>query len=249
MDEQSRQYGQENFSLPHDVVPLPSQGLFYKNKKKSIKVGYLTASDENIIMGGAEDFIYQLIRNKVYEPDIKLDDLLECDVEAILIFLRNSSFGPEIVLNITDPKTSKPFKTTIMLDQLPLNKGVDPNTDGTYSVTLPKTNATIKLKPLTYGESREILKIIDSFPAGRVAPRVTLRLQKQIVEVNGNSDKGQISTFVEQLPISDSKFIKKFLEENIPRIDLDKIVTSPSGEKLTVNVGFGADFFRPFIGL
>ena len=38
-----REYGQMNFNLPHDVVPLPSQGLFYKNKKKSIKVGYLTA--------------------------------------------------------------------------------------------------------------------------------------------------------------------------------------------------------------
>ena len=43
-------YGQENFTLPHDVVQLPSQGIFYKNKKKSIKVGYLTASDENILM-------------------------------------------------------------------------------------------------------------------------------------------------------------------------------------------------------
>jgi len=42
------QYGQMNFNLPHDVVPLPSQGLFYANKKKSVKVGYLTAQDENL---------------------------------------------------------------------------------------------------------------------------------------------------------------------------------------------------------
>ena len=38
-------YGQENFSLPHDVVKLPSGGLYYKSKKKSMKVGYLTAAD------------------------------------------------------------------------------------------------------------------------------------------------------------------------------------------------------------
>ena len=25
--------GQENFSLPHDIVLLPSEGKFYKNKK------------------------------------------------------------------------------------------------------------------------------------------------------------------------------------------------------------------------
>ena len=41
--------GQQNFNLPHDVVPLPSGGEFYKSKKKSVKVGYLTAADENII--------------------------------------------------------------------------------------------------------------------------------------------------------------------------------------------------------
>ena len=37
--------GQENFSLPHDIVVLPSEGKYYKNKKKSVKVGYLTAVD------------------------------------------------------------------------------------------------------------------------------------------------------------------------------------------------------------
>ena len=49
MQDQSREYGQQFFSLPHDVVTLPSEGKFYKNKKKSIKVGYLTASDEKIV--------------------------------------------------------------------------------------------------------------------------------------------------------------------------------------------------------
>jgi hypothetical protein len=55
MDNQSSQYGQQNFSLPHDVVPLPSGGVFYKNKKNAVKVGYLTANDENILMGGGND--------------------------------------------------------------------------------------------------------------------------------------------------------------------------------------------------
>jgi hypothetical protein len=30
---------------------------------------------------------------------------------------------------------------------------------------------------------------------------------------------------------------------------MSKIVMTPSGEKLTVNVGFGVDFFRPFFWL
>ena len=35
--------GQAEFNLPHDVVSLPSEGVFYKSKKRSVKVGYLTA--------------------------------------------------------------------------------------------------------------------------------------------------------------------------------------------------------------
>ena len=67
MQDQSREYGQKDFSLPHDVVPLPSGGVFYKNKKKSLKVGYLTAADENILMGGVADLAVNLLRAKVYE--------------------------------------------------------------------------------------------------------------------------------------------------------------------------------------
>ena len=99
MEENSREYGQQTFTLPHDVVPLPSEGRFYKNKKKSIKVGYLTAADENILMGGGDDITTLLLRNKIYEPDIRIDDLLEGDVEAILIFLRNTSDRKSTRLN------------------------------------------------------------------------------------------------------------------------------------------------------
>ena len=66
--------GQENFSLPHDIVVLPSEGKYYKNKKKSVKVGYLTAVDENLIVslstGEATQMMSQLIRNKLYEPEL-----------------------------------------------------------------------------------------------------------------------------------------------------------------------------------
>ena len=246
MENQSKEYGQSNFSLPHDVVPLPSQGLFYKNKKKSIKVGYLTASDENTIMAGGADMTSILLRSKMYEPDIKVDDLLEGDIEAILIFLRNTAFGPDMELNLTDPVTKKPFKVTVSLAELDISKGDKPNEEGLFVTTLPKSQVKVKLKPLSYGEILEIQKMADSYPQGRTAPKVTWRLNKQIVEINGTTDKSEISKFVEQMPIADSKYIRQYLDENEPKLDLKRTVTTPSGEKLTINVGFGVDFFRPF---
>ena len=246
MDTQSMDYGQENFTLPHDVVQLPSQGIFYKNKKKSIKVGYLTASDENILMGGANDLTMTLLRAKIYEPDIKVEELLEGDVEAILIFLRNTGFGPEITLNVTDPVTKKPFKSNVLLDQLNIINGQQPNEDGSFTTLLPKSQSTIKLKPLSYGEIIEIGKLAETYPQGRVVPKVTWRMQKEIIEVDGSTDKASIAKFVESMPISDSKFIRKFMNENEQRLDMTKTIIAPSGEKLTVNVGFGVDFFLPF---
>jgi len=246
MDNQTNDYGQQNFTLPHDVVPLPSQGIFYRNKKKSIKVGYLTAADENIIMGGSNDLTLNLLRAKIYEPDVRVEDLIEGDVEAILIFLRNTGFGPDITLNLTDPATKKTFQTTVMLDQLTIINGQQPNEDGTFTVTLPKSQSTIKLKPLTYGEIMEISKMAETYPQGRVVPKVTWRMQKEMVEVDGSTDKATIAKFIESMPISDSKFIRNFMNENEPRLDMNKTIMAPSGEKLTVNVGFGVEFFRPF---
>jgi hypothetical protein len=246
MENQSRDYAQNNFSLPHDVVPLPSQGVFYKTKKKSIKVGYLTANDENILMGGGNDMTQTLLRSKIYEPDVRIEDLLEGDIESILIFLRNTAFGPDMELNLVDPITKKPFKGTVRLDELNINKGQLPSEDGTFTTMLPKSQTTVKLKPMTYGEIMEVQKMVESYPQGRTAPKVTWRLNKQIIEINGVEDRSEISKFIDQMPIADSKYIRKFMDDNEPRLDLTRTVIAPSGEKLTVNVGFGVDFFRPF---
>ena len=246
MENQSREYGQMNLTLPHDVVPLPSGGVFYKNKRKSVKVGYLTASDENILLAGTGDLTMNLLRAKIYEPDLRVEDLLEGDVEAIMVFLRNTAFGPEMNLNLTDPTTKKQFQTSVVLDELNIINGELPSEDGTFTLKLPKSQNTIKIKPITYGEIAEISRMVDQYPQGRVAPRVTWRLQKEIVEVDGSSDKGEIAKFIEQMPIMDSKFIRSFMDKNEPKLDMNKTVLTPSGDRLTVNVGFWVDFFRPF---
>jgi hypothetical protein len=132
------------------------------------------------------------------------------------------------------------------MDQLTILQGQAPNEDGTFITTLPKSQTTVKLKPMTYGEILENQRIVDSYPVGRVAPKITLRLQKEIIEANGSTDKGEIAKFIEQMPIADSKFIRNFMNENEPRLDMTRVVMTPSGDRLTVNVGFGVDFFRPF---
>jgi hypothetical protein len=242
---------QENLSLPHDVVMLPSQGKFYKNKKKSVKVGYLTASDENLLASvgklTGEELVLRLVRSKLYEPDLNPKDMLEGDIEAILLFLRTTSFGPDYNFSLTDPETGQKFERTITLDELSFrNSQVEPDDNGHYTTTLPKSNATVKVKPLSYGEATDLERMAEEYPSNLVAPKATWRLNKQIVEINGSTDRGEIAKFVEQMPIMDSKYISNFLKINEPRIELNREVTAPSGKKVNVRVAFGAEFFRPF---
>lgn len=251
MENDSIKAGTENFNLPHDVVTLPSGGIFYKSKKKSVKIGYLTAADENILInslsGEKDNIIMTLLRNKMYEHDLRPEELIDGDVEAILLFLRNTSFGPEYDMVLTDPKTGKNFDTTIILDEINFKKvNVTPDENGLFTTKLPRSGVTVKLKPMTFAETVEIEKMVSQYPVGRVAPTVTWRLQKQIVEIDGDSDRGKIAMFVESLPIMDSKYIRKFINDNQPSLDLTKSVTAPSGELVSLEITFGVDFFRPF---
>jgi hypothetical protein len=246
---ETTQYSQMDFNLPHDVVQLPSKGKFYKNGKKAIKVGYLTAQDENILISinKTDNIINTLLKNKIYETDIKINELLEGDVEAILIFLRNTSFGPDYNFILKDPKTGKNFEHVIMLDELDfVEPKINPNSEGLFEFNLPKSAVDIKCRLLTIGDVEEISKLTESYPEGVTVPIVTKRLEKHIVSVNGNTDKEYISKFILSLPIMDSKFIRTTLSECEPKLNLNRTVKAPSGELVNIRITFGAEFFRPF---
>ena len=74
----------------------------------------------------------------------------------------------------------------------------------------------------------------------------TKRLEKHIVSIDGDENREKISTFVNTLPIMDSKFIRNTMADCEPKLDLDRTVVAPSGEKVNVRITFGAEFFRPF---
>jgi hypothetical protein len=248
--DQSLEYGQMSFNLPHDVVKLPSKGIFYTPKKESVKVGYLTASDENLLMSqnsSKDGIVNTLLKNKIYEPGFNIEQLITVDVQAILLFLRNTAFGPEYNFSVIDPRTDKYFDVTLILDEvsyLPMNH--TPDNEGLFTYTLPKSQKIVKFKLINVGEEKKIDSLLENYPKGMVVPIITKRLETQIVELDGSRDKGVIATFINNMPISDSKELRKFINECEPKMDLQRKVIAPSGEEVTVNVSFGVEFFRPF---
>jgi len=147
----TEQYGQMNMNLPHDVVSLPSGGKFYKSKKSSIKVGYLTANDENILMSPnmmqSEGLIKTLLKQKIYEPNFNVEELLDGDVQAILLFLRNTAFGTGYRIKTIDPATKKEFETELQLDEINfLKPEIEPNERGLFQFTLPSSEKVVECK-------------------------------------------------------------------------------------------------------
>jgi len=188
-----------------------------------------------------------LLRNKIYEPEIRPDELVEGDIQAILIFLRNTAFGPEYNFKLKDPETNKEFDTTILLDELSFKETKNTiDEEGLFSLTLPKSGLKVKIKPLSFAETSEIEKMASQYPVGRVAPTQTWKLNKIIVEIDGNREKGSIAQTIDTMPIVDSKYIRNFLNENEPGLDLKRTILAPSGREIPFEISFGVEFFRPF---
>ena len=151
--------GKEMFGL----VKLPSNGECYKNKIKELRVSYLTAYDENMIFSPnlykEGEFLEYIAKRKVLD-DIDVDDLVQGDIEAIIIWLRGTGYGNEYPIIVTDPESGKEFETNVDLTQLKYRdfklKGDE---DGYFEFVTPNTHDTIKFKMLTNRDEKFLKKL------------------------------------------------------------------------------------------
>ena len=219
-------------TIAYDVVELPTKGIHYKNKNKSVRVAYLTASDENILSSpsliGSGLVVDELLKRKILDKSLSIDEIVDEDRQAILIFLRNTAFGSEYTITVTDPKTNEPF---------------------TVDVDLSESKNEVSFTFLSLKQEKEIDEIRKSWNGNGVAPIITKQLEMMIKSVNGNKDLMNIRNLIETLPIKDSQNFRKFINQVKPGLDLTQNVTTPSGETIQVEIGFGVEFFRPFYGL
>jgi hypothetical protein len=241
-------------SISYDVVELPSRGIYYKNKKKSVRVSYLTASDENILSSSSlinsGGVIEELLKRKILDRDLPIDEIIEEDRQAILVFLRNTAFGSDYNIVVTDPKTNEEFVTKVDLSTLKVKDfKLTEDSNGEYSFTMEKSKVDITFSFLTLKQEKEIDEIRKSWNGVGVPPIVTKQLEFMIKSIGGNRDIMNIRNFIETMPIKDSQDFRKFINENKPGLDLTQKITTPSGDIVQIEIGFGVEFFRPFYGI
>jgi hypothetical protein len=238
----------------YDVVELPSQGIYYTNRKKSLRIAYLTASDENILasasLHASNKVIDEILKRKILDKDFNIDELVEEDQHAILIFLRNTAFGGNYKVSLKDPKTQEDFNFEIDLTTLKVKDfNLKEDENGEYSYFLKSSKVNITFKFITKAQLNELDIISNTWNGIGVAPIVTRRLEMMIKSIDGNKDQLFIRNFILNMPIKDSQDFRKYVNENKPGLDLTQTVKTPSGDTIQVELGFGVEFFRPFYGV
>jgi hypothetical protein len=154
-------YNDVNMDLQYDVIPLPSHGEGYKHKIDRVPVAYLTAYDENFITSPNlyEDglIIDLLLKNKIMNKNINVNELYKGDVDAIVLWLRATSYGPEFPVSVIDPKTGEEIETIIDLSSIKTKEfNLKGDENGHFSFELPVSKDIVKFKFLTRKEEKNL---------------------------------------------------------------------------------------------
>ena len=254
-----------SFSVPTEVVDLPSQGEFYPEGhplrgKKTVEIRYMTAKEEDILTSESllkkGIAIDRMLQNIILDKGVDVNDIFIGDKNALLVAARITGYGEEYETTVTCPacyKTQqhefdlsacgpKPLMKGAALSSL---KGMASNDDGTFSLELSRSKATVKLRLLT-GRDEKALEQQKASKRKHKLPDSSLTdlLKTIIVSVNGSSS--DVEAFVDSMPAIDSRYIRRAYPRLAPNIDMSQEFTCSScGHQQALEVPVTANFFWP----
>jgi len=241
------------WNSPFDLIPLPSKGKLYKGLKDKIKVSYMTGSDENILTSPnlieSGDFLEILMTRNILEPNFNYNDLHLGDRNAIMIWLRGTAFGNMYPVSVWS-KTGEIIEETVDLSELKyIPLGAEPDENGLFEFTCPKSGNVLKFKFLTVGDESFIENTLsDEQEAGiEINNRSTLTLSRQIKSVDGNDDSLWLSDYISNMRLTDIKAFRAYIDEIESGIDLKIEVKAAGGESVTTFLPLNLKFFWPDI--
>lgn len=246
---------QPNYNSPFDVLPLPSEGKLYRNKRANVKTSFMTTADENILTSPnllqSGEFLEILINRKLLEPDLRYKNLHVGDRNAIMIWLRATGYGEMYPVTLLD-ENNVPFDTQVNLNELKTKKlGAEPDEDGLFDYTFKLCKANIKFKFLTCGDLDAIEKLVEMDKANGIPVdnTSTYTTERMVVEVNGSKDRYIVKEFANNIRIKDGQDFNTYVESIESGIDLNIEVRTPGGESIKTFLPLNIYFFWPNIKL
>jgi len=247
-----------DLSKQFSLINLPSKGVYYKNKKKSLLVRYLTAEEEHVLTDSmlleTGRAIELVLENLIIDEDVNVKELLLSDFQAVLIFLRSTAYGDSVEIKPTCPHCNKEGENEFKLSELEFKKQkIQPNENGKYVIFVPEVEMEFIISPLTLEKELEKIEneTDDDFfmyknedgEKTKIRKEKTLSLVYNIDSINGISDKEIIRKIIRKLSKKQLDSIVKFIKENEVGVDEHiELNCSYCGEDFTQRVTIGYNF-------
>lgn len=237
--------------VQYDVLPLPSNGMCYPVTSPlrcgRIPVAYLTAADENII---ASPNVYRdgklldiILERKILDKRINVSDLSSGDRDAIILWLRATSYGEDFPISTTNPKTGKRYNVTIKLSQFGYNDfDLESDENGLFTYTTSNGDE-IKFKFFTNEDEEELKNIITS----QVTDTNKIDVLKNLNYITETLNRIEFSDEEKSMLVEDIDEIKDIVGTDISEVD-EHVYPSTITEQMimhTVSVNGNSD--REFI--
>jgi uncharacterized protein YwgA len=238
------------FSMPTEVVELPSRGLLYPESNPlssgKIEMKYMTAKEEDILTNQSyieNGTVIDRILKSLIVSKINYDDLVVGDKNAVLVAARVLGYGADYSFTYN----GKPYSVDLSkIENKPFDESLITPGVNEFKFTLPSTGTNITFKILTHRDEEVIKKELDGYKKidKDASPELSTRLKYMITSVEGNKEAKTIREFVDtgKLLARDSRALRSYISQVQPDTDLNFY---PEGSNATVAIPVGISFFWP----
>jgi hypothetical protein len=251
-----------SFVVPTEIVELPSEGQFYPQDSTlhgvgSLEIRHMTAKDEDILVN--RSFITKgvvldrLLQSVIVDKDINVNDLLVGDKNALLVAARISGYGADYETKVLCPACGSITESVFDLTDVSNSEvdceafGAQQTSNGTFLLTLPKSQVEVEVRPFTGKDEKSILSSNKMRKKNKLPEfGMTDQMKRYIVSVNGDETGNTISEFVDMMPALDSRHLRTTYKNLIPNVDLAQHFQCPEcSHEQEMEVPFTTDFFWP----
>jgi len=247
----------EHNGLSH-YVDLPTGGAFYPHghplhNVAQVEVKMMTTREEDILTNQSyveNGIAVDKLLESIILVKINPKDIHETDKMAVLLAARIEAYGPEYEVFSICPHCGEEQEETIDLTEVLTNvveSDLERTEAGTAIIELPKSNKVVEFKVLLPKDLGSITKSVDKMKKLNINTSFNVEFFKRIiVSMDGSEDKDQISEFVQNIRIMDSRALTKAYNNSLPSISTQRKSTCHScGKESEGGLPIQANFFFP----
>jgi len=241
---------ENKFSMPTEMVDLPSKGLVYPETNPlssgEVEMKYMTAKEEDILTNQSYiqkgTVLDELIKSLIVTPNVKYEDMIVGDKNALLVAARILGYGKDYTFSWGGEEQTIDLTT---IENKPIDESLFTKGVNEFEYILPSNGAKITFKLLTSADEKKINAEIDGLKKinKTASPELSTRLKYMITSVEGNRESKDIREFVDNHFLArDSRAFREYIKEVQPDVDLTFF---PDGSNTKINLPIGLSFFWP----